>query len=286
MTFDQWFTQYMSLYKPKLKPKTRAEYERMHSKDISPALGSIALEAITPEDVQALVNAVAARGSRQAQAVFMLVRAVLRRAVRTRKIRWNPCDALDKPEHDPSEGRALDDDAYALAAELAEDDLAIALALYGGLRRGEILGLRWADVDLKNGLLHVRRNVQRVGGKLVASTTKSAAGARDLPIAPQLLPILRDWYRLIPSAPCVPCAPETLDRRWRRAQLRAGIADPYRLHDLRHTYGTKLVLSGCNLRIVQYLMGHASLEVTARTYIHITAKDAFTETARVYASLQ
>ena len=157
----------------------------------------------------------------------------------------------------------------------------MSLALFAGLRRAEITGLRWGDVDLVADVLHVRRIRHRVGGELVAAAPKSAAGVRDIPIAPELLPILRRFYRLTPSAYCVDVAPEALDRRWVRVQDGLSLSRRYRLHDLRHTYVTRAILSGINPRVVQYLAGHSSLELTLQVYSHITVEAAQAEIRRV-----
>ena len=157
---------------------------------------------------------------------------------------------------------------------------------FGGLRRGETLALRRADVDFSAGVLHVCRQRVRVGGQLVTAPPKSAAGIRDVPISPELEPILREAVRfLLPNALIVPIAPETLAHKWRNAQRKAGIAEPYRLHDLRHTYATRLVLAGVNIRVLQYAIGHASYQLTMQTYTHIGASAAKSELSRVYASL-
>ena len=78
-------------------------------------------------------------------------------------------------------------------------------------------------------------------------------------------------------------APETLNHHWRRAQQEAGIEAPYRLHDLRHTYATQLVAAGCNIKTLQYLMGHSTYQLTADTYTHINAEQARAELQRVGA---
>lgn len=90
---------------------------------------------------------------------------------------------------------------------------------------------------------------------------------------------------LLPNALIVPIAPETLAHKWRDAQRKAAIAEPYRLHDLRHTYATRLVLAGVNIRVLQYAIGHASYQLTMQTYTHIGASAAKSELSRVYASL-
>ena len=157
---------------------------------------------------------------------------------------------------------------------------------FGGLRRGETLALRRADVDFSAGVLHVCRQRVRVGGQLVTAPPKSAAGIRDVPISPELEPILREAVRfLLPNALIVPIAPETLAHKWRDAQCKAGITSPYRLHDLRHTYATRLVLAGVNIRVLQYAIGHADYQLTMKTYTHIGASAAKSELSRVYDSL-
>lgn len=281
MTFDEWFAQYLTLYKRRIKPKTREGYTRLQGL-LAPILGALDLAAINPDHIQAALLAVEDQaGSRQAQLAYTLLRACLARAVRSGHLASNPADAVDKPQHETQPGRAISGEDWAALRPVIASDLAFALLGLAGLRRGEALGLCWGDVDLRAGVLHVRRALVRVDHQLMIQGTKSRAGERDVPIAPELLPLLRAAYRLAPDRRVITCAPETLARRWRRAQLEAGVSQPYRLHDLRHTYATRLVLAGCNLRILQYMIGHSSFELTANTYTHVGAADAVTEYKRV-----
>lgn len=281
MTYDEWFALYLTLYKRKIKPKTRESYARLQGL-LAPILGALDLAAINPDHIQAAMLAVEDQaGSRQAQLAYTLLRASLVRAVRSGHLASNPADAVDKPQHETQPGRAISGEDWAALRPVIASDLAFALLGLAGLRRGECLGLCWGDVDLRAGVLHVRRALVRVDHQLMIQGTKSRAGERDVPIAPELLPLLRAAYRLAPDRRVITCAPETLARRWRRAQLEAGVSQPYRLHDLRHTYATRLVLAGCNLRILQYMIGHSSFELTANTYTHVGAADAVTEYKRV-----
>ena len=285
MLYDEWFSQYMALYKRGLKPRTREEYERINRTYLAPILGALDLAAISSEDVQRCLIAAADRGgSRQAQAVFSLIHAVMRRACRSRLILWSPVDALDKPEHTPEQGRQLTERDLDAALPFIRQDLALSLALFAGLRRGEICGLQWGDVDLPLGVIHIRRQRQRVGGQLIEQTPKSASGCRDVPIDPELLPLLRQSFRFFPRAYVVSCSPEHVGHRWATIQQRdVLLSQHYRLHDLRHTYGSRLILKGCLPRVVQYLMGHGSLEVTMRVYSHVDADQAAREVRKVYA---
>ncbi len=282
MTYGAWYSQYLQLYKRSLSPRTRESYDQVTRLYILPAMGDVELEEISPEILQLAVNAAADRGGRQAQIVYALLHAVLRRAYRSRLIPWNPADAIDKPEHEQEQGRALSAADLAAVEPWIQDDVALSLALYAGLRRGEICGLRWADVDLPLGVIHVRRQRCRAYGQLIEKPPKSRAGVRDIPIKGALLPILRAAYRLAPRDWVVDVAPEAITRRWSQLQKQQGIGERYRLHDLRHTYGSRLVLDGVNLRVVQYLMGHSKIDITMRVYSHCRADDARLELKRVY----
>lgn len=275
MSYDEWYQQYMNLYKRKLKPKTRESYARLQGL-LAPILGALDLAAITPDDIQRAINAVEDQtGSRQAQLAFALLSAAFRRAVRSRHIDRSPVDAVDKPEHHAAKGRAIKGDDWQRLRPIICGDVAFALAAFAGLRRGELLALRRCDVDLVAGTIHVRHQLVRVDGQLIEQTPKSCAGVRDVPIVPELRPALHEACRLLhPQARLISVSPETVNRRWQRAQLEEGIAQPYRLHDLRHTYATRLVAAGCSLNVVQYLMGHSSYQLTADTYTHIDGIDA------------
>lgn len=286
VNYEQWYQKYMSLYKRRLSDKTRESYTRLHQL-ITPIIGAKPLEAINPDDIQsALVTIEETAGSRQAQLAYTLLHAVFRRAVRSGHIRQSPVEAVDKPEHVAQEGRAIEGDDWQRLAPLIVGNVAFALMAFAGLRRGETLALRRADVDFSAGVLHVCRQRVRVKGQLVTAPPKSSAGIRDVPIAPELAPILTEAVRyLLPNGLLVPIAPETLGHKWSAAQRKAGITEPYRLHDLRHTYATRLVLAGINVRVLQYTIGHASYQLTMKTYTHIGASAAKSELSRVYESL-
>jgi len=282
MNYAEWYAMYLQLYKRKLAPKTRESYDQVTRLYILPAVAEAQLEAISPEHVQLAINAAADRGGRQAQVVYSVFHAVMRRAYRSRLIPWNPVDAIDKPEHEQEQGKALSAQDLSAAEGPIREDLALSLALYAGLRRGEICGLQWGDVDLPLGVIHVRRQRCRADGQLIVKAPKSRAGVRDIPIAPELLPLLKAAFRLRPSSWVVEIMPEQITRRWNNIQRIVPFSEHYRLHDLRHTYGSRLVLDGVNLRVVQYLMGHSKIDITMRVYSHCRASDAQKELRRVY----
>lgn len=284
MTYGEWYGLYVSLYKRKLASKTRESYARLHQ--LLAPLHGVELAELQPDALQAaLIGVELAAGSRQAQLAYTLLHGCLKRAARSRHISANPCDAIDKPEHAAAEGRAISNAEWQLLLPELQLDVAFALMAFAGLRRGEVLALCRADVDLAAGQIKVRRQRLRVGGQLITKAPKSKAAVRDVPILPELAAVLRRLPLMMPNALLVPCSPETLARRWRRAQERAGIAQPYRLHDLRHTYATHLVAAGCHPRILQYMIGHSSLDLTMQTYTHIDGTTALQEVKRLSESL-
>lgn len=284
MNYAAWYDQYMTVYKTNLAPRTREEYDRQQRKYLAPILGAKELMEITPEDVQlCLVLAADRGGPRQSQAVYSLIHAVMRRAYRSRLILWNPVDALDKPEHDQEQGKMLTSADLAAALPFIRQELSVSLALYAGLRRCEISGLQWQDVDLGAGLLHIRRQRQRSRKEILVRVTKSGAGLRDVPIAPDLRPLLKHQFKLQPSAWVIPHAPEYPGNLWLDMQRDdVALSQHYRLHDLRHHYGSDLILKGANIKAVSYLMGHASVEITLKVYSHIYPEQAAAEARRVY----
>ena len=286
MTYKQWYQEYLRLYKRKLAEKTQESYTRLNAL-ISPIIGTKELEAITPDDIQtAIISAEETAGCRQAQLVYTLLHAAFRRAVRSGHIRQSPVEAVDKPDHEGKQGRAIEGTDWQLLAPIIRESVAFSLACFAGLRRGEVLGLRRGDIDLEAGLIRIERQRVRVRGQLVTAPPKSSAGVRIVPISPELAPILTKAVRyLLPAAYLVPISPETLGRRWNTAQKAAGIKALYRFHDLRHTYATRLVLEGINLRVLQYVIGHADYQLTVSTYTHIGAAAAKIELSRVYNSL-
>lgn len=285
MTYGEWHSLYMSLYKRKLRPKTKESYARLHGL-LAPILGAVDLAAITPDLIQrALILVEDQSGSRQAQLAFALLHASLRRAVRSGHLAANPVEAVDKPEHESQQGKAISGKDWDTLRPVIASDLAFALLGLAGLRRGECLGLQWGDVDLPLGVIHIRRQRLRIAGRMIDQPTKSRSGTRDVPIDADLAPLLRSAFRLDRARRVVCCSPETLARRWKTAQLEAGIQQPYRLHDLRHTYATRLALAGCNAKALQYMIGHSSVELTLNTYTHIGPAEAAREYRRIAASL-
>jgi integrase len=155
-----------------------------------------------------------------------------------------------------------------------------------GLRRGEAVGLRWSDLDLDRGTLSVIRQLQYQGGRLVACPPKSRASTRTIALDPDTVTVLRahrrrqmieraaagaDWVDsgyVFTTPTGQPLGPEVLPKVLREVTTASGLP-PIRLHDLRHGAASLMLAAGADLKVVQDVLGHSSIVLTADTYTSI-----------------
>ncbi len=165
-------------------------------------------------------------------------------------------------------------EALVRAAASPSDALAFRIAAYGGLRRGEIVSLRWGSIDFERGSMHINESVSAG----IDSTTKSGKG-RTVPLAPQLAQALAQAQPhdaqphdlvLVGAVPGCKLDGSALRKRFVAARKRAGLP-VLRFHDLRHTFGSLAVDGGASLVQVQSWLGHSDLRVTAR-YLHTASR--------------
>ena len=164
-------------------------------------LGAVELAELTPEVVMTMLSPLCAAGkSRTAELVYILLRAALGDALRLRHVAANPMDAVMRPKHRqtrPSPWGPEEIQRYIIGIRGDPHRIAWLLALQCGLRRGEICGLRWSDVDLRGRLLHVcNQRVRLDDGRVVDQPPKTESGDRYVPVPDGLLRILRGAYRL------------------------------------------------------------------------------------------
>lgn len=268
-TVNEWLSEWLQLRSAQLRPRTIEQYRRLitlHTVDI----GHRKLRKLKPEHIQRLLIGIAEQGkTRTAEQVYVLLNTALRAAVQLGRIERSPMEAVMRPAHrktlhtvwSPEEQRAV---MQALRGDPYQVE--ILLGLLCGLRRGEICGLMWQDVDFRAGMLHIRRQRQRQSdGALHTVEPKSAAGRRDIPIPKALRAPLA--ARMAIGGYVAAVTPEALSRVLQRVERRAGVQH-IGLHGLRHTMATNAVRAGASLRVVQQLVGHSSFALTASVYTH------------------
>ena len=279
-----------TVVRPNRAPKTYQGYELVVRRHIGPRLGRRKLRALTVRDVRLMCQQLAATGMapRGVQFAHAVLRAGLQNAVRDELLTRNVARLVQvqAPTYEVGRGLTPDEARRLLAAARSERLSALfVLAVYLGLRRGELLGLQWEHVDLDAETLQVVQTLQRVGGQLRLKPPKTRQSRRTVPLPPPVVEALRahkvaqgkerlaagaDWQdtgMVFASLVGTPMEPDNLRRSWYR--VRSVLPEPRpRFHDLRHTCVTLLLTEGVAPHIVQQIVGHSAIDVTMTIYAH------------------
>jgi integrase len=271
-----------------LKPRTRHHYQQLLEQRLLPRFGHLRPSQISPDMVRAWHAEMGEDAPTLRAHCYGLLRSILATAVHDELISANPCHirgaGSSKRVHKITtltlaELAALVD---AMPERLQPMTL---LAAWCGLRFGELTELRRKDVDLANGIIHVRRAVTRISGDFVVGTPKSEAGVRDVAVPPHLLPVLRVHLSqaitggreglLFPAAgdPTRHLAPASLYRAFYPARETAGRPD-LRWHDLRHTGAVLAAATGASLAELMARLGHSTPQAALRYQHASRGRDA------------
>ena len=300
------------------RPKTYQGYEGVVRLHLIPGLGSKRLGKLTAQDVRTFITRTrqecqcckhgwdaqrdmprcCALGQccdsrlsvRMVQFIHAVLRNALESAVREEIIPRNVAKLVQvsTPRYKVNRGLTAQQAKATMAAAAGHRLSALyVLALYLGLRRGELLGLRWQDIDLDGAKLEVVNTLQRVGGELGLVPPKTEDSARTVPLPPVCVGALRahqqrqvaeraeaspDWEDhgfVFPSRRGTPMEPDNLRRSWYQIRRAAGLGTA-RFHDLRHTCVTLLLDLGAPPHVVQEIVGHSAIEVTMTIYAHVS----------------
>jgi integrase len=261
------------------KPSAIRSYEASLRLRVLPELGNSKLATISRPDLQDFTDRFLAQGlsGSTVQCTLLPVRAIYRRALDRGEVAINPTAGLRLPRVGPGRDRFADPgEAAALLDALPPEDRALwATAMYGGLRRGELMALRWDDVDLAAGVVHVRRGWDVKEGEIMP---KTEIARRRVPVPAVLRDHLvehrqragdvqGDWL-VFGRAPRRPFGPSTVTKRARHAWDAAGL-ERITLHECRHTFASLMIAAGVNAKALQTYMGHANIEITYGRYGHL-----------------
>lgn len=296
-TVAQWMETWLSTYvnRPDARLTTVDEYERAYIHRIKPYLGGNKLQKLRGDQVQKWVNQLSTiYAPATVRGAHKVLKVALKQAIKNQLIAFNPAQDVILPKQDghiknPAAPLSEEDQDKLLAALLDNTcGHALAFMVFTGLRVGECCALTWDCVD--DDSIRVRQTVQRVrnreGGDartaVILSEPKTDAGRRTIPLTPSAKAII-DKQRTQAEAFAVAfgtaplyvfatskgnaVAQSSLTNALRDACQRAGIARRG-LHDLRHTFGTRLNERGADVNTIARLMGHSSPTVTMRIYIH------------------
>ena len=146
------------------------------------------------------------------------------------------------------------------------------------MRRGELIGLKWEDIDLEGGTIRVHRQVARINGQITEAPLKTKNSYRTLPLAEGTVAVLKEQKKKAGNSPWVfpsptggPMSPDSVLHMLHRVLKRAGLPK-VRFHDLRHTFATLALQNGVDVKTVSGMLGHFSAGFTLDTYAHVTTQ--------------
>ena len=191
----------------------------------------------------------------------------------------NPTDGCALPKLEHKEMNTLPVDQLTSFLREAKESGVFELyyiELATGLRRGELLGLKWEDIDLAQGRLRVQRQIARISGEVIEAPLKTKNAYRTLPLSADAVGVLQEQRKKSGNSPYVfpsptggPISPDSVLHMLHRVLKRAGLAQ-VRFHDLRHTFATLALQNGVDIKTVSGMLGHYSAGFTLDTYTHVT----------------
>ncbi|MFD4583206.1 tyrosine-type recombinase/integrase [Streptomyces sp. NPDC058434] len=281
-----WLEQYVQ---PRRKLSTYDKYESHVRLYIVPLLGTKRLESLSVADVRRFITRVQnVQTAATAKEAHRVLRTALTAAVREELITRNVASLVEPPRVKQREINPWSLEETLGFLEAARPDplyAAFVLAVAMGLRRGELVGLRWSDVDLDNRVLHVRQQTQRRRGTLYDDDPKSRR-SRVVPMPGLCIAPLR-WHRLrqrdsftrsgvvwsetgyvFATRNGRPVEPRNVYRSFTRVAADAGLR-VVRLHDARHGCATLLTAAGVAPRVIMEILGHSQISITMDVYTHV-----------------
>jgi integrase len=295
LTVGDYLADWLAHVRTRVRPTTYEGYEVLIRLHIAPSLGSTLLGDLGPLDVQRLYRRLLAPDGARALSAGTVLNAhlvltqALGQAVRWGLVAANPAAGAQPPRPRRAELHSVDVELASRILQAATGsgiELPVALAIGTGMRRGEILALRWGDFDEARETAFVRRAVQPTAAGLVFSEPKTRRSRRSVALPRFLGPFFerqaqsqerrrklagehwKDLDLIVDDGLGGPINPDTLSSAWRRL-VKEHDFPHVRFHDLRHAHATLMLLKGVHPKIVSERLGHASIGITLDTYSHV-----------------
>ena len=288
---DKWMDEYMMFT---LRESTLESYGCLIRNQVKPFIGSKPLSALTTSEMQKFYNKIKKEGrvrehpihgkalaDSMVRGIHMMLHEALDMAVKERLIVKNPTNGTTVPKCNYAEKQVLVDsqlDTFLAAIEAYPEWVDFFYTeVMTGLRKGEICGLKWSDVDFDSGKLRVQRAVTRQKGGIRIGETKTDTGMRVIVLPPSVLDLLRrrkaealsEWIFYKLTNPCEPMSPDAAYRKL-KIILKNAELPLIRFHDLRHTFATHATDGGVDPKTLSGILGHTNASFTLDTYTHVT----------------
>lgn len=284
-----WVIDYV---KPNLSPRGYERYDGIIKKNIITAFNNITLTQLKPEHLQKYYNGMLERGlsPRTIRYHHSVIHKALKMAMKRGYLNHNVADAVEMPKIKQKEMQVWNEGEINKFLESAKNSPyyeLFNLALFTGMRRSELLGLQWKDIDLVYGQISVNKGLHHLkDGTFVFTQPKSEKSRRTIALAPSTSLMLKSlWESRVIEGMMVklainedslvfcmpdgrPLRPNTITRAWETQALKAEVK-VIRLHDARHTHASIMLKQGIHPKIVQERLGHSSIEMTLDIYSHV-----------------
>ena len=292
-TVAEFLVRWMETYAAtNTSPRTQQGYWAVINKNILPYIGHIRLQQLQPRNVQNMYAALVERGlsNLSVRHAHRILHKALADALKWGDVERNVTDATTPPRVELKELEVWDRDTIRQFFKVAKDSLYYGLyilAILSGMRRSEILGLKWQNVDLTNGTVRIVSTLQRITGKgLVEGTPKTPRSRRQLPLHPMavgVLTVIRDrqnrqretagefWEEtgyVFTNGNGRPIDSDLVSHDFIRIVRKADLPR-ITFHGLRHSYATLLLAGKVHPKVAQELLGHASVSTTLDIYSHV-----------------
>lgn len=293
-----------------LRPSTLKSYREHLDHHLLPHLGHYKLRELQARHIDQMLNSLRTRGGKtlsngSLRRVFSTLRTALNAAMRRRLIPYNPAMAVELPPAAYSEVRVWTSEQVAIFLEASQPDPLYPLyhlVVVTGMRRGEVLGLRWQDVDLDRGLLTIRQQVIQLAGGIHVGPPKTKSGYRTVPVDAVTVAVLRRhreaqdqdhaawgdaWQasgHVFTRSNGSIMQPNLVTRRFRELSVAAGLP-VIRFHDLRHTSASLALAAGVAMKTVSDRLGHSTTAITADLYTHVVPMVAMDAAEAIAAAI-
>ena len=297
MTLGEWMDKWMDEYMIfTIKENTIKGYRSQIDHQIKPFIGHKQLASLTTADIQKFYNKIKKEGrvhphpihghvlsDSMVRKIHMMLHEAMEVAVRERYIVRNPTDNTTIPKKITTEKQVLDDSQLnrfleAIQCEPYWHDF-FYVEVMTGLRRGEICGIKWSDIDFNEGTLCIKRSVStKEGGGVSIGETKTDAGVRTIIMPPSVATLLwkkrsdaiNEWVFPHYTNPSDPLHPSSAYKKLKTLLKRLELP-LLRFHDLRHTFATQATDGGVDPKTLAGILGHTDASFTLDTYTHVTS---------------
>ena len=286
---DRWLQTYVAT---NTAPSTQRGYEAVIRRYIKPAFGVTPLQGLQPNQIQAMYATLLAQGLSATTALHThrVLKGALQHAIKWGVLNHNPANATDPPRPTRQEMRMWDvrtiHQFFDASAGNPYKNI-YHLAILTGMRRSELLGLQWKDIDWNNATLHVQRSLQRINGRgLVVSQPKTKKSRRAIDLGSSSVDLLKNvktkqLERRLSTGPVwndqdfvftqmdgKPLHPDKVSNEFRRIVKKNNLPH-LTLHGLRHAHATLMLSAGANPKIVSERLGHSNVSITLDLYSHL-----------------